>query len=438
MSSNYVRVSAREWRELEQYLADADAYVLAGKEEVSRIRAETEKRRKELADWNAANQKIMDRTLHTLVDGYRDLLESVNVNSAAARSGAFKSELQDLLANAETAAGRIRDTDRRVNALAQQYSSVFQAMQDKRTGKKDRAEAIQTELESLLSRIEALNPEQFLPDAYRALVFLDRAVTRNMEAGDYDAALSVSRNAVLDASGTLTRLTLLREQYCRQRNAVCSRAADLRTKVNTLDSSAGVLRAELHGRTLEYRYDIGYWSNGAFDRLKQRLTELENQLAGNLTAQALTQTGQILSRLEAELDNCDRQSRHALLGTVFAEDTAARLRGSLCERGWGMIEEGHYDGESCNPYVMQYDDGNGNTVSIVVSPGDRAEEPAYAIEVFSDDEYHAAAIKESVMETIGDQGVDLLSVEQRTDCDQNPDPETFVTNMVRETLTSRS
>lgn len=433
MSSNYIEVYADEWRELQQYLKDVDAYMVNLSAENQRIREAARQRMQELAAMQRRQQEAARLSWNALTEGYQEMLRSVHGTAAAAtrQDEQFTRDLETLRQEVDAASAKIHTADHQVDVLAGQYNAVFQAMQAKQLSAKHRAEAFQKELEGLLARMEALEPERFLSKEYGHLTALRASVAANMTAGDYGAALVVSHNGILDAAAALTRLTLRKERFDRQYYAVRTRAAELRSRVEALDASSGVLRAELHGQQLEYDYDINYWSRGAFGGVKERLGVLETRLAGGLTPAQLELVSQELTELEAEAAACDANARQALLGAIFAEDTAVRLWGSLAERGWTLEEAGHYEAESLEPYVVRCGDGKGNTVSIVVSSGRQGADASYDLEVFCEDEYNADTVRNGVLEAVAAPGLEVRNTQRRNDCSQNPDPETFVSNMVR-------
>lgn len=436
MSSNHTRVSAREWEQMNQRIASTDAYVIRRNREVLRIRAEAERRNQEIAAAHEANMRQISRAVDTLAQAYQNTLQQVRgqiSSEIAAQSADFQGQLQQLLNDVRNVSGRIGRSDSRVDALARQYDAIFQARLDQCAQGKERAQAILQELDRFLEQIRQLRPEQFVPGDYAALQALRASVAANIQAGDYQAATVVSQNSILTASRVLTQLTLENEAYNQQLTQARTEAATVSNRVEELCAQGGVLSVEVGGEQQDYEYDIAYWSDGSFDALRQRLEAAQARLSsGQLSLQALTQTRNEIAQLQTQLEQCDQRARRAMASSVFVEDTAARLHNSLTERGWELVEGSHFDDEAKEPYTLEYTDGNGNVVSIVVSPGEKTEEPIYAVEVFAEDEYRGAIIKEGIHASMAQEGLQIEGIERRDDCHLNPTPEAFRQNMVQE------
>ena len=436
MSSNHTRVSRREWTAMQRRVADANAYVINRAAEAQRLREEAEQRSREIAAAHEENMRAINRTVNELADAYQNTLQDVRgqfASQIAAQSADFRGQFQEMLNDVRNVSGHISRADRRVDALARQYNDAFQARLAQAARGKERAQMILQELDNFLQQIQALSPERFMPGDYASLQALRASIVANIQAGDYQAATVVSQNSILTAARVLTQLTLANESYNQQLAEARTAAATVANRVEELSSSAGVLSVEVSGEQQEYEYDIAYWSNGGFDALRERLNVAEARLAsGRLSMQELVQTQNEIAQIRAQLEQCDQRARRSMASSVFVEDTAVRLHNSLSERGWELIEGGHHDDEAKEPYTLQYGDGNGNTVSIVVAPGDKTDEPIYAVEVFSGDEFRASIIKEGIHLAMAEEGLRIEGVERRDDCHLNPTPEVFRQNMIEE------
>lgn len=436
MSSNHTHVSSNEWSAMQQRVADTNAYVINRAAEARRLHEEAERRSREIAAAHAANMRAIDEAVTALNNAYRNTLREVRGDfdaRVAEESADFQRQIQDMLQDVRDASGRISRTDSRVNELAREYNAVFQDRLAQRAHSQDRAQMVLQELDRFLEQIRALNPERFAPADYVTLQTLRASTEANIQAGDYSAALVVSQNGILTASRVLTQLTLDNARFHEELVAARNEAATVVNRVEELASDDGVLSIEVDGTQQEFDYDIAYWSNGDFDALRERLATAEARLAsGELSMQELAHIRSEIGQLRAQLDRCDQAARRSMAESIFVEDTAVRLHNSLTQRGWELVEGGHHEDEAREPYTLEYEDGNGNTVSIVVSPGEKSDEPIYAVEVFSEDEYRAAIIKEGIHASMAEEGLQITGIERRDDCHLNPTPEAFQQNMVEE------
>lgn len=442
MSSNHTLVSRREWQEMQRRVAETDAYVINREAEIRRLNAEAANRRREIEQMRAANQQAVNQSIQALADAYRDTLQAADnqiSSQISVESDSFRQQFQSMVDRVRDISGQLSRADLQTDTLARQYNEAFQQMVAQTAQGRERALAIWQELDYFLTRIRELSPERFLPGEYATLEALRASLDANISSGDYQAAIAVSQNSILTASRVLTQLVLLNEQYDRQLFQTQTDAAELASRIDRLSSQAGVLSVELNGEQQEYEYDIAYWSNGGFDRICQQFDQLCAQLEScRMSTQEVVQARRTIERLGMELEQCDQRARNALAGSVFVEDTAVRLHNSLSDRGWSLEESGFHADEARNPFTMQYEDGHGNTVSIVVSSGENAAHPTYAIEAFAENERRASLIKDGVHAAAAQEGLEVEGVTCRNDCHLNPTPQAFITNMVNETLQQRT
>ncbi len=436
MSSNHTRVSVREWTEMQQRIAELDAYVVNSALEVSRLHAEAERRRREIAAAREASTRAVNQAAQALADAYQVTLQDLGTGFAseiAAQSSDFRNQLQSMLADARTVSGRLGRSDARVEALAGAYDEAFRARLEQTAQGRERADLVLQELDWFLQQIREMNPEQFMPGDYASLQALRASINASVRAGDYQAAVAVSQSSILSASRVLTQLTLANERFHRQLAEARGAAAAVANRMEELASPDGMISVTVSGQKMEYPYDIAYWSNGDFVSLRRQLSQAEAHLAsGRLSMQELAQTQVEIDRIRRQLDRCDQRSRHALASSVFVEDTAVRLHNSLSERGWELVDGGYHANEVKEPYTLQYEDGSGNTVSIVVSPGEKPDEPIYAVEVFSESESHAGMIKDGIHSSVEEAGLRIEEIQCRDDCHLNPTPELFKQNMIEQ------
>lgn len=434
MSSNHTYVSQREWQAMQQRVASVDAYVISREEEAKRLRAEAEQMRREIQQIQTVNRQAVDQAVQDLSNSYRIALQGAKdrFSSRLTSEGSnFQGQIQSLLNQVRELSGHLNLADSRIESMARQYADAFQNLAAQKEQGRERALLIQQEMDQFLNRIRALNPERFMPVQYSALETMYASLAANIRSGDYQAASVVAQNGILSASRMMTQLILLNEEYNRQLFRAQSAAAELREQIHRMDSKDGVLRVEMNGQMEDFEYDIAHWSGGTYGNLCRQFNQICNDIeSGRMNTQELIQAQNSLHQLGLQLHQCDQNARNRLAGSIFVEDTATRLYNTLTERGWSLTESGFHQEDDRNPFTMQYDDGFGSNVSIVVSRGANVTEPVYSMEVFGMDEYRATEIKEGVHAAVRQEGLEVRGIERRNDCHLNPNPQAFINNMV--------
>lgn len=435
MSSNHTLVSVREWNEKQRRIAATEAYIINRQEEVRRIAELIQERRREIETIRQSNQAAIQQSVATLENMFNENVALVRgrINTQLrTQTDSFGSQLQGLHSELRNTESRLSAFDQRINTLATTFNDVFQEYAEQEQNSSGRANVILNEIESLIGLIEQLNPQQFYPAEYATLISLRESIRANINAGDYQAAILVSQNSVLQATSLLARLQLANEQYSMRINAIRENVTGMRQRIETLSSKDGVLTTEIDGLVEEYDYDISFWSNGKFDTIVQEFCRLENCLYNeNLTMGQLNQIAESFNVLDDNITVCDSNARQERISALIAADAALRLHNGLVNSNWNLEESGYKDGDERNPYIMSYTDAAGNTVSFVVSP-EEINEPRIAMEVFSDDKELAELTKDGIHEVLEDEGLTIEGREQRDDCHLNPNSETFIENAVAE------
>lgn len=442
MSSNHTYVSQREWQAMQQRVANVDAYVISREEEAKRLRAEAEQMRREIQQMQTVNRQAVNHAVQELSSSYQNTVQSAKERFSShltSEGSNFRNQMQSMVNQIRDLSGHLNLADSRIEGMARQYAEAFQNLAAQKEQGRERALLIQQEMDQFLNRIRALNPERFLPVQYSALETMYASLLTNIRSGDYQAASVVAQNGILSASRMMTQLILLNEEYNCQLFRAQSAAAELREQIHRLDSRDGVLRVEMNGQMQDFDYDIAHWSGGTYDDLCQQFNQICTGIeSGRMTTQDLIQAQNTLDQLSLQLHQCDQEARNNLAGAVFVEDTATRLYNTLTARGWSLTESGFHQEDDRNPFTMQYDDGFGSNVSIVVSPGANAAEPIYSMEVFGMDEYRATQIKEGVHASVRQEGLEVRGIERRNDCHLNPNPQAFINNTVTNAMRQRT
>lgn len=439
MSSHHTLVSQREWNRMNQRIRETDAYVIRRQDEANAIQTEAAHRLQEIAAAHQANMTAIDRTVHALGNAYQSMLQQMQGHYTAqiqAQRDSFQQQISELVQQVRTVGSHISMTDHRINTLANQFNSSFQMLLDQKIGAQARATVTLQQLDNLLQQMQGLAPERFFPGEYAALVALRTAAQTNIQTGDYQSALMVSQGSILTASRLLTQLTIENEQYHRQINAARTAASAVYERMEELSAASGTISVELNGRSQDYAYSIEEWSggkNGEFNRLRCRLSDLNSRLqTGRIKPSDLSNVRDEINQIRSQLERCDQNARQAMASTIFVENTAARLHNGLSRRGWRLVYNGHHNNQDSEPFSLQYEDGSGNAVSVVISAGESADKPHCDYEAFSDDPYRAAAIKDGVRAAMVEGGIEVGQVMQRNDCQTNMTPNRFQQNMIEE------
>ncbi len=435
MSSNMTCVNRREWDERLRRIASTEAYVIRRKEEAARIAAEATRLRAEIENNRIANQQAIQRTINSLRDSFNDNVGRLRgqLNTAIrAQSDTFAGQIDSLQRDISNVGVRITGIDQRINAIADSYNAVFQEIAERENDRETRANVILSELSRIIDMMESLDPARFTPTEYARVIALRESIRSNINSGDYQAAILVSQESVLQATRLLARLQIINDEYNRRYAEIVDRATSIREHIGRLSSKDGVLTSVINGEETDFDYDVSFWSRGQFDSVASDFYRIDSNLRERAhTPEQLEQIDSLLDTIENNIEVVDQNARRERFGAIAVVDTATQLYNGMLREGMSLERAGYQDDDERNPYVIVMDTEDGGTVSVVVSP-ESPESPSIFMEVFSEDEYRAAATKDGLHAALEEDDILVTHREVRDDCHVQTDPQTFIANALDE------
>lgn len=428
MSRDHTLVSRREWDAMRSRVASAEAYIIRRREEARRIADLAASRRREAADIRANHQMRVQQSVARLRHDFQANVDRVmsRISEDMRRQvGSFEQQIEDMLADISDSKTHISSLEQRINQVAETYNEVFQEIARSEGDQKRRAGLVEAEVERLIQAMEGLSPERFVPTEYANLMAQRDAIRTNIANDNNQAAMLVSQNSVLQATRTLARLQLLNERFSQRARDIRDRAATLRERIDRFLSETGALNFEFNGAMREFDYNIDFWSNGSFREIVGDFEHIESRLnEETLGLEQLEQLGQSLEIIDQNLSACDEKAREERCAALATADTVMRIHAGLNNSGWCLEESGYESDDERNPYTMNFRDGGGNTVSVVVSPSS-PQGPEIFVEAFSDSQAMVEMTKDGVHALLEEQDINIEEREGSDDCHLYPDPESF-------------
>ncbi len=436
MSSSHTLVSNNEYNAMLDYISRADAQILASRAESERIAELVRQKEREVSAIKAEGRKLTEAAIQSLRSAFEENKARIRADARSEisrQSEDFNSALGEIVSSLSESSSKLRGLDSKLESISQSFTEVFNAYAENIADAKTRAESILHQLEQLMSQIEQLNPLRFHPHEYAALNVSRNMVNDSISRGEYQASIGSLQHSVRNATRLWAALIVDNEKYNAKFSDVSDRMIALKERFERLSSEESRLSIELNGETNEIDYDADFWSHGRLSELRQIYNQCETLLrSDSITMAQLEELSRSVDMLDAQLTDCDESARKERAASIFVSNTAMQLHGSLAGSGWYISDgSGYVDDDPRQPYHMQYEDNSGNTVSVVVSPQEY-ENPAFAIEVFSDDDALASITKDSVHVSLQNDGVEIESREVRHDCGNYSSPENFEQSAIRE------
>jgi hypothetical protein len=441
--------------------------------EIERINAEAAQREREIAGMYESEVSALQNTIRNIEGAHNNQIQGIrsdfhnqifeqaqeftrqladadeahrqNENNLSSRideqGNQIRGELRDLETRVGQQFGRInidmRTINERVDAVASDFGARFDGLVRQAEREEDMARMIESELSGVMGAIRALRPEKFAPGELSPIAQMHELTRRDIGDGVYQSAIAAGQQCVVDASRLESRLAFLNAIFNERLRETRNRASRLREQIDGFTGAVSY-SFELDGETYEGRYDIDHWSHGAFTAVRERFGELNRRLDGaeeaiDVDIDELNRIAGELDRVEETVTACNDLSLRELIGSQLTLETAQRLDNALAAQGWTRGDNGNYSGDEREPFYMQYEDGVGNRVAIVVNAEEGGEQ-AFSIEVYpdpEDDEAFRQSMRSELYAALRDSSdLSILSVVQNDDCQENTTPEIFVDNRV--------
>ena len=439
MSSYYTTVSCDEWRRMQDLIKCADAYVIRNNREIERLRQLEQERRNELVRINRLSSRAIENAVDFITLTGRASVQRLNEqvrHRIEERTQDLSGQVDAVRREAADARFRIASASDTIERIAIEYNDIINGITSAERNDETRANAILAELDSLIAQIRELHPQVHMPAEYSAIEANRASVASNIQSGDYQAAIMVSQGSIIDTSRVLMRLIAICEQNHMWLSEAHDALTDVQMRIDSLSSQEGRIVINLGEDSFESEYDIDYWSNGDFSNIVSEVTHIAQRLNHSdenpVTSDELRDITRRIGELNELLTVCDLDARNELCGSIAVENTAQRLYDNLTGRGWNLADSGRREDDSRKPYTMTYDDGTGNTISIVIASGNTTDRPAFFYEAFSQNEGMASLVKDGVGAALVSEGLNPQNTVHRDDCHNNPEPETFINNVSTE------
>lgn len=426
-------------------IRDTNNYIATRREQIEKIKKQAREKEEEIARFKEENERKISAAVNSLADRHRKkliALSNLAENEIINQTNNVIGSIDKLRREALTNKLRANQLNEEVAGIAQTISNVFNDYIAREADAGKRAGLLSEELNSMLAQIEQLSPEVFKPAEYNGLLSLVNHVAENISRGDYNAALTVSQNGILESTQLLTRLMILNEQYNDRLANVQSQMLDLRQRFDSFDSEAdGVIPVNVGDETIDYEYDISFWSEGNYETLRERFNYLANILDHadevKIPEKQLQDVEGEIGVLSQLLDECDLFAREAMIASASNFRSAEVADVFINQLGYRLQASGYKDDDDRKPYTMTYVNGNGTELVAVLASSGNSEKPEFIIEVVSDDEVEADITKRGVLSGLQSAGAELTVPAISNDCENNTTADAFINRVVAERETLR-
>ena len=435
MSSYYneIYVNDEEWKNIQQKVCDTDAYIARKKEEAERLKRAIEDREAELRKLKIQTEKTLSSSISMIQGEFENAINNIGSDSRSSieeQQNSFHQEVSELKKDIESTSMNTAKAARNAEKISAQLSEVISHSAKKNADNESTAIAFLEYLNKLNDKIKELNPLVFDAKTFSEFSQILEMVNENIRVKRFETAIANAQNNIPKGTKLLTDLILKNGQYNDELLKTVEIADTLKAEFDRFDTAMdGAVKFEIDGKEYEFDFDINHWSEGRFEQLRNEfqaqyklLMDVKHQ---PVSLESLTVLKNNFSTLSEALNQCDIAAREEMVGSLKAQETAARICECIQDQ-WDLKEFGFNDDDDRKPYTMTYRDHAGNTISFVIAPSMQAEAPSIYLEAFADEESHSEIIKKDVQLKLPSKGLHVTKEEHLNDCNDNTDSNSFI------------
>jgi len=293
-------------------------------------------------------------------------------------------------------------TDRRISAVNKRIDQVSKSLSHKieaqsrqfKDALKEQEQRLQTNIDNLTHAFEqrlgdqsamahewlkaAREEVEFIKAHYRHALFAPgeaAAIERTIQiaAGDcnaanYEVAIVTGRNGFLEAQKLREKLEFAEMEW-EHFYSIAQESAN--AALNLIEENRSYCLKMDEFEEQEVELDVGYWTDGRWDELHQRIADVCQRLKDqhlSLKTDELKGMIKTAELSENELADLDLFSRNALLASVKRCDIQEQIHDKLAECGYHLVESAYEGDDHRGAYFMKMRNGNSEEIVTEVAP----------------------------------------------------------------------
>ena len=351
------------------------------------------------------------------------------------QNGLLRKEMDSLRKELSETNSNIDVLHHRIHQMTAQFNARLQKLFDQIGQQEYRAGIYVQQLADILFEIDGLHPDKLTPGRAEVLRDALTFARTDMDNGDYQAAIGLAQENIVEALSLQAELEALNGEYdrlCVQLQEAFLAVQTLLVSLSDFDANSEFRRIVIGYNSLEYSYngDIDHWSNGLFFRLCDAYYEeydrinrvyipemdLENMRAALLSIPGYTD----------RIEECRKYADGVFRTSCRVLGSADRINRILTKENNLELLTAGFDGEDDRrAYSLVYGDGNGNRIIVVVIPDQALSNPGsggearFTVDACDGDSItdpgRCRVVRDAAIARIGAGGVDTGGLKKRQD-----------------------
>lgn len=353
----------RQVNSMQQRARQQESRIASLNSEIQSIERETQRQIKQQA--KAFENKLQraqneNRRIENKLDDFAHMTNE--------RFNAQQQEYRSMIAAQSEEFHRTMEANKR--QLESKIATVQRSIELKEQGKQERASLWSTDTETLIETIaESYRHDKFKPGEVAQLREQIRLAKHNSDYGDYEACISGSQQAFLNANKLRIELEMLEQEWLLVLLEANNQTAEALAMCQAQEQCQLVFETEDGDVSLEV--EINYWTNNRLEELKQQVQVEQKRLkesGEHLTTEELKASALNMMALQHECLVLTEQAKQALLASQQRQNITCDIEDVLAKSGWDLVDD-TYEGEDYREaHHAKFRNYQGDEIVTIVEP----------------------------------------------------------------------
>ena len=433
-TQNQARQARQRMATAERNLHEAEARLRQAEEDLrTRSRFDANQLQREIKEQG----RILTNELDSIEESIRLELGRQNVH--------LRKQLDEVRANVNASNRSVDELNRRINQLSEDFNANVRIITERIAKQQERAQYYLNQLDIILGIIDALHPDKLTPGRADQLHEGRDFIAADIARGDYEAAIGLAQNELIDAVSLQSELEALNDEFNRLVVDISREIMSIESRIDSLYDNNANARNVNYGRglyELQYTYngDIDYWSNGLSvllcNRFDEEETRINQEFIADMDLENLRTALHSLPLYSTRFNNCETFAIEEFLISCGIQNLAIRINDALTnDVSWVLEESGFENDDFRRSYAFTFRDGLHNIVSIVIVPnrinGNNGE-IQFFVQAFDGEKTTSpadcAVIRNAVVARLHSAGIDIGERNRESQYRQSVAPSEFISS----------
>ncbi len=466
--ASYTYIDRALYNSLNRQFTNVTSAVNAAKDRVNSAKDNYSRVNSQVNSETTAAINNINRSLERTTDDiYRDM-ERISDETRLA-IGRLRVEhnqqIQGIKDDISLANRNIQQVGSRIDSLAAEHDRKMREIARNISAQKDRGVFYRNMLTDCMAQLSELHPDKLAPEDYSFLNGLAEFIEDDIKTGDYQAAIALAQQAVVDAQRLRISLELMNQDFERLSNEISGLRSGIDSTIDTYkkpEKNRVRLGKPYEDAGEEFDGDIVHWAQDVIENLfsmyYNECNQLDNEFVPNMDIDNMETALDAIKPVPEKLEGCRVIAHDEFYVYDRVCDMMSNIHNALTrDESWTLSSSGFSNEDNRLAYTAVYKPHDGeHAVTVMVLPnrpvarrtktrrGETVEYGPVQVRINTtdsngrvDDKYTCEDVRQAVLSRLESDGVGIDFDELRRATAENTASEVFISRANAEGSKSR-